>query len=185
MDTLWQDLRFSARMLAKRPSFSAVAVIALALGIGANTAIFSIVNTVLLRPLPYNEPERLVLIWTKFLPDLPQNWVSGPEVIDFRERSKSFEEIAVLSWPSFGLTGGGDPEQVQGGAVSANLFPMLGVTPAHGRAFRPEEDVPGGERVVVLSHGFWQRRFGSDARVVGQTISLSGRCRPMRSHRRT
>ena len=118
METLWQDLRFGWRMLIRRPAFSAIAILALALGIGANTAIFSVVNTVLLKPLPYRDPQRLVLIWTRFLPDLPQNWVSGPEVVDFRERSKSFESLAVLNWPTFSLTGTGEPEQIQAGQSS-------------------------------------------------------------------
>ncbi len=175
MQNIWQDMRFAIRMLGKRPGFTVVAVLALALGIGANSAIFSVFNTVLLRPLAYREPDRLVLIWTRFLPDLPQNWVSGPEVIDFRERNNSFDDIAALSWPNFNLTGAGEPEQLQGGAVTANLFPLLGVTPLHGRAFRPEEDQPGAGQVAILSHGLWQRRFGGDPQMVGKTISLDGR----------
>jgi predicted permease len=172
METLWQDLRFGWRMLIRRPAFSAIAILALALGIGANTAIFSVVNTVLLKPLPYRDPQRLVLIWTRFLPDLPQNWVSGPEVVDFRERSKSFESLAVLNWPTFSLTGTGEPEQIQAGQASASLFPMLGIAPLHGRVFSEDEDKPGAERVVMLSHGFWKRRFGGDPGIVGKTIAL-------------
>ncbi len=174
MQNLWQDIRYAVRILAKRPGFTLVAVLALALGIGANSAIFSVFNTVLLRPLPYREPDRLVLIWTRFLPDLPQNWVSGPEVIDFRERNSSLEDLAALAWPNFNLTGVGEPEQLQGGAVTANLFPLLGVAPQYGRVFRPEEDQPGAGRVVILSHGLWQRRFGGDPQMVGKTISLNG-----------
>ncbi len=172
MERLIQDLRFGARMLKQKPAFTIIAVLALSLGIAANSAIFSVVNTVLLRPLPYKEPDRLTLIWTKFLPDLPQNWVSGPEIIDFRERSESFEGISVIAWTTQSLTGEGEPEQVQAGAVSADLFPLLGVEPARGRVFTTEEDKPGGERVVVLSHGFWQRRFGGDPNIINQTISL-------------
>ena len=118
MNSLWKDLRYGMRTLLRRPGFALIALLTLALGIGANTAIFSVVNTVLLKPLAYRDPTGLVLIWTRFLPDLPQNWVSGPEVLDFRERSRSFEDFAVLSWPNFNLTGIGEPEQVQAGAVS-------------------------------------------------------------------
>ncbi|HXG64346.1 MAG TPA: ABC transporter permease, partial [Blastocatellia bacterium] len=174
MDSFLQDLRYGLRALLKRPGFTVTAVLALALGIGANSAIFSVVNAVLLRPLPYKDPERLTLIWTRFEPDLPQNWVSGPEVIDFRERSNSFEEFGVIAWTNLNLTGSGEPEQIQVGAVSANLFPLLGVEPAQGRSFRAEEDQMGGERVAILSHGLWQRRFGADPDVVGQAIALDG-----------
>ncbi|HJQ70760.1 MAG TPA: ABC transporter permease [Blastocatellia bacterium] len=174
MDTFLQDLRYSLRLLANRPGFTVVAVLALALGIGANSAIFSVVNTVLLRPLPYANPDKLVLVWTYFGPDLPQNWVSGPELMDMRERSTMIENFAALTYPSVSLTGIGEPEQVQGAAVTANFFPTLGVQPSQGRAFTEAEDRPGGERVVVLSHGFWERRFASDPGVINQTISLEG-----------
>lgn len=173
MDTVLQDLRYGVRMLLKRPGFTMVAVLALALGIGANSAIFSVVNSVLLKPLPYENPDRIVLIWTQFPPDLPQNWVSGPELVDFRERTNTIEEFAALSWPRYNLTGDGNPEQVQAGAVTANLFPLLGIQPLIGRTFSPDEDKPGGERVVVLSHNFWTNRFGADAGLIGRTISLN------------
>jgi predicted permease len=174
MERFMQDLRYSLRVLATRPGFTAIAVLALALGIGATTAIFSVVNAVLLRPLPYTEPERLALVWTYFGPDLPQNWVSGPEFMDMKERSETFEDFAAMTWPSLSLTGSGDPEQVQCGSVTANLFPLLGVKPAQGRVFLEEEDKPNAERVVILSHGFWQRRFASDPNILGRAISLDG-----------
>ncbi len=174
MDTLLQDLRYSFRMLARRPGFTIIAVLALALGIAANSAIFSVVNTVLLRPLPYASPDKLVLVWTYFGPDLPQNWVSGPELADMRERSTMIEDFAAMSFPSVSLTGVGEPEQLQGAAVTANLFPTLGVQPSQGRSFTEAEDRPGGERVVILSHGFWKRRFASDPGIINQTISLEG-----------
>jgi putative ABC transport system permease protein len=174
MDTLLQDLRYSLRMLTNKPGFTVIAILALALGIGANSAIFSVVNTVLLRPLPYANPEKLVLVWTYFGPDLPQNWVSGPELADMRERSTMIEDFAALTYPSVSLTGIGEPEQVQGAAVTANFFPTLGVQPSQGRSFTEEEDRPGGERVVILSHGFWERRFASNPGVINQTISLEG-----------
>jgi putative ABC transport system permease protein len=128
----------------------------------------------LLRPLPYENPDKLVLVWTYFGPDLPQNWVSGPELADMRERSTMIEEFAALTYPSVSLTGIGEPEQVQGAAVTANFFPTLGVQPSQGRSFTDAEDRPGGERVVILSHGFWERRFASNPGVVNQTISLEG-----------
>ncbi|HEX5735800.1 MAG TPA: ABC transporter permease [Blastocatellia bacterium] len=174
MDTFLQDLRYSLRLLTNKPGFTVIAVIALALGIGANSAIFSVVNTVLLRPLPYENPDKLVLVWTYFGPDLPQNWVSGPELADMRERSTMIEEFAALTYPSVSLTGIGEPEQVQGAAVTANFFPTLGVQPSLGRSFTEAEDRPGGERVVILSHGFWERRFASNPGVINQTISLEG-----------
>ncbi|HET9529081.1 MAG TPA: ABC transporter permease [Blastocatellia bacterium] len=174
MESLLRDLRFGLRMLASKPGFTIVAVIALALGIGANTAIFSVVNAVLIRPLPYKDPQRLGLIWTYFGEDLPQNWVSGPELIDLKERSTTIEHFAALAWPTYGLTGTGEPEQIQGAVATANLFPMLGIEPALGRVFLEEEDRPGGEQVVVLSHGLWQRRFGSSPQVIGEKIILNG-----------
>jgi putative ABC transport system permease protein len=172
MESIWQDIRYSVRGLIKRPGFTIAAVMALALGIAANSVIFSVINTVLLRPLPYDDPDRLVLLWTKFEPDLPQNWVSGPEVLDIRQRSTVFEGIAALAWQNLNLTGTGEPEQIQAGAVTSNLFQLLGIKPVQGRVFLPEEDLPGSERVVILSHGLWQRRFGSDTNIVGKTISL-------------
>jgi putative ABC transport system permease protein len=175
MQTLWQDLRFGARMLLKNPGFTLVAVVTLALGIGANTAIFSVVNAVLLRPLPYAEPERLTMVWTKIEKiGLTQNWVSEPEVLDFREQSKLFEGFGVINGGSFSLTGGGEPEQLDGAQVSANLFSLLGVKMKIGRDFTPEEEKPGATRVAVLSHGFWQRRFGGEESVIGRTIYLNG-----------
>jgi putative ABC transport system permease protein len=173
MESLMRDLRFGIRVLTRKPGFTVVAVIALALGIGANTAIFSVVNTVLLRPLPYKNPQQLGLIWTYFGPELPQNWVSGPEFVDLKERSNTIEQFASLSWPTFGLTGTGEPEQIQGAATTANLFPLLGVEPALGRAFLEEEDRPGAERVVMLSHGLWKRRFGSDPAIIGEKVTLN------------
>ncbi|MCI0487334.1 MAG: ABC transporter permease [Blastocatellia bacterium] len=175
MDTLLQDLRYAIRVLIKKPAFTAVAVLALALGIGATSAIFSVVHAVLLRPLPYQDSDRLVLIWTDFGPDLPQNWVSGPELLDFRQRCTSFEGFTAMAWPSVALTGAGEPEQVQGAVVSANFFSLLGVQSALGHAF--DEDGPASEKVVVLSHGFWQRRFASDPSIIGKPLSLDGETR--------
>jgi putative ABC transport system permease protein len=176
METLWQDLRYGARMLLKKPSFTLIAILTLGLGIGANTAIFSVVYAVLLRPLPYREPERLTLLWTKLDKiGLEQNWVSEPEVLDFREQAKLFEGFGVLTESSFVLTGDGEPEQLTGAAISTNFFSLLGTPLQAGRDFAPEEEKPGAPQVAILSHGFWQRRFGGERSVIGATIYLSGR----------
>ena len=176
MNTLWQDLRFGARMLIKNPGFTLIAIITLALGIGANTAIFSVVHAVLLRPLPYQDPERLTLLWTKLDKiGLDQNWVSEPEVLDFREQSELFESFGVVSGSSFILTGEGEPEQLSGAQISTNFFSVLGAKINAGRDFEPNEEIPGAPRVAILSHGFWQRAFGGEQSVIGRTINLSGR----------
>src|SRR5262245_19585091 len=176
MQTLWQDLRYGARMLMKNPGFTLIAVLTLSLGIGANTAIFSVVYAVLLRPLPYHDPGRLALLWTKLDKiGLEQNWVSEPEVLDFREQAKLFEGFGVLTGSSFVLTGDGEPEQLTGAAISTNFFSLLGTPIKAGRDFAPEEEQPGASRVAILSHGFWQSRFGGEQSVIGSTINLSGR----------
>src|SRR5439155_3485672 len=171
---LAQDLRYGLRMLAKNPGFTTIAVIALALGIGANSAIFSVVNTVLLRPLPYKSPERLVMVWEEAAHlGFPKNTPSPANFLDWRSQNTVFEAMAAMVERSFNLTGVGEPERFDGRRVSANLFGLLGVDAQLGRTFRPEEDQPG-SRVVVLSHGLWQRRFGADPRVIGQSLSLNG-----------
>jgi putative ABC transport system permease protein len=172
---LLHDLRYAARMQLKNPAFTIVAVIALALGIGANTAIFSVVNTVLLRPLPYKDPDRLVMVWedaTKagFPRDVPTN----ANFIDWRDQNQVFEGMAAMANDSFNLTGAGDPERLDGTRVSASLFQILGVDPQIGRVFTAAEDQPGSERVVLLSYGLWQRRFGGDPAIVGKAITLNG-----------
>src|SRR5215212_2720537 len=175
MNTLWQDLRYGLRMLFKNPGFTVISVLALALGIGANTAIFSVVNTVLLRPLPYKEPDRLVMVWednSKI--GYPRDTPAAANYIDWREQSTVFEGMAATADLSLNLTGAGEPERFDGKRVSANFFSLLGVEPQLGRGFMPEEDVPGANKVVVLSHGLWQRRFGSDQGLVGKSITLNG-----------
>ncbi len=169
------DLRYGVRMLWKNKGFTAVAVIALALGIGANSAIFSVVNTVLLRPLPYREPERLVMVWednSKI--GYPRDTPAAANYADWRDQSTVFEGMAATADLSLNLTGAGEPERFDGKRVSANFFSLLGVEPQLGRGFLPEEDVPGANKVVVLSHGLWQRRFGSDRGLVGKSITLNG-----------
>jgi putative ABC transport system permease protein len=173
METMWQDVRFGVRMLLKKPVFTAIAVLALALGAGANTAIFSVVNGVLLRPLPYKDPEKLVRLgeWSKQVPGMS---ISYPNFKDWRERNRVFEGLAATQFDSYNLTGGDEPERLQGRNVSYNFFDVLGVVPAVGRSFRADEDRAGAPRVTVLSHGLWQRRFGSDRKIVGKSVALNG-----------
>ncbi|HEX8557508.1 MAG TPA: ABC transporter permease [Pyrinomonadaceae bacterium] len=170
-----QDVRYGLRTLLKNPGFTAVAVVALALGIGANSAIFSVVNTVLLRPLPYKDPERLVMVWEDAgKHGYPRDTPAAANYVDWRDQNQVFEGMAALADQSFNLTGEGEPERLDGKRVSAALFPLLGVEPQVGRAFFPEEDRAGAPRVVVLSHGLWQRRFGADPSVVGRALTLNG-----------
>ncbi|HSO73710.1 MAG TPA: ABC transporter permease [Blastocatellia bacterium] len=175
MRTFWQDLRYSFRTLMKRPGFTAVAVLTLALGIGANTAVFSVVNAVLLRPLPYPNADRLVTVWGNFHREgLTKMTASVPEFTDYQQRSHVFEQLAAYGWQSFNLTGDGNPERVVGARVTASLFPVLGVAPVLGRAFLPEEDQPGRDQVVMISHRLWQNRFAADPNMVGRTVTLNG-----------
>ena len=169
------DLRYALRMLLKNPGFTIVAVIALALGIGANTAIFSVVNTVLLRPLPYKDPERLVMVWEDASKHgYPRDTPAAANFVDWRDQNQIFEGMAAIADESFNFTGAGDPERLEGRRVSANLFPLLGVEPEIGRVFTPSEDQPGAQRVVLLSYGLWQRRFGGDSTIVGKPLTLNG-----------
>ncbi|HEV2490541.1 MAG TPA: ABC transporter permease [Candidatus Acidoferrales bacterium] len=177
LETLLQDLRYGARMLRKSPGFTAVAVLTLALGIGANTAIFSVVNTALLRPLAYREPQQLYLVreivpqLAKFYPTLAAN------VPDFRIWQKeihAFADVAIAESTSADLIGAGEPEVIRGVRASANIFSVLGVQPALGRAFRPEEDETGRGNVVILTEAFWHTRFQSDPTAIGKSITLDG-----------
>jgi putative ABC transport system permease protein len=173
MHTLWQDLLFGARMLLKKPGFTLVAVVTLSLGIGANTAIFSVVNAVLLRPLPFPEPEALVMA---FLTNPKGERPSSLGMADFlavRERNQSFEKVTAFSFGTFTLTGGERPEQVSGAWVSADFFATLRVMPARGRAYQIEDEQPESPRVVVVSHDFWQQRLAADPQVIGKTINLN------------
>ncbi len=175
-EELFQDLRFGARMLRTRPGFTAVAVLTLALGIGANTAIFSVVNAVLLRPLPFAEPDRLVSI-AETHPELPRLEVAAPDFEDWREQARVFTDMAAWSlkdWGKLALTEAGEPEQLQGACVTPNLFPLLGVSPALGRNFLPGENQAGHDRVAIVSHGLWRRRFAADPKLVGRAIRLNG-----------
>ena len=174
METLRRDLSFALRILRKSPGFTAAAVICLALSLGANTTVFSLLNAVLLRGLPYREPERIQMIWNQFLNDnQPQLEISEPEFLDLREQTRSFSDIAATRPGLFNLTGDGDPELLVGVRVSADLFHLLGVEAAVGRTFQPDDDQPGHADVVILSHGFYVRRFGADPSVVGRTLTIN------------
>lgn len=174
METLWQDLRYGARMLLKQPGFTLVAVLTLALGIGANITIFSVVNAVLLRPLPYPDADRLVFLWSEApAQNIRERASAYANVADWREQNKSFEDIAVSDPTVVTLTDAAEPEQVMSVRASANLFPLLGVTPMLGRTFTADE-VQQKVRVVVLSHGLWRRRFGDAPNVLGQTLEIDG-----------
>jgi putative ABC transport system permease protein len=175
MQTLWQDLRYGARMLLKQPGITLIAVLTLALGIGANTAIFSVVNAVLLRSLPFAEPERIVAIGATETQDRSAfTSLSYPDVVDYRAQSQAFERIAAYSTRGFTLTEAGGAVRVRGAVVEADLFPLLNATPLLGRAFSASEDRAGGGRTVVLSHGAWQSRFRGDQNIVGQTVAING-----------
>jgi putative ABC transport system permease protein len=173
MTALIHDLRYGLRMLAKDPGFTAVTVFTLALGIGANTAIFSVVNAVLLRPLPYRSPEQLVQIWqTDLKSKTSQVPPSYPDFLDWRAQNHVFQSVAVYNWATFTLTGSREPIHVDGLVATADLFSVLGVRPALGRLFFPEEDQPG-RHAVILSHDLWQQRFDSDPAVVGRSVRLN------------
>jgi putative ABC transport system permease protein len=174
MSTLLQDLRYAVRMLLKNLSFAVIAVIALALGIGANAAIFSVVNAVLLRPLPFEDPDNLVVIRETKLPQFPEFSVSPGNFLDWQKQNNVFERIAALNSTAFNLVGTGEPERLQGLRITDGFFAMLGAQPQMGRDFLPEEDQPGRNNVVILSHGLWQRRFGGDPDIINQTLTLSG-----------
>ena len=175
MEALWQDLRYGIRMLAKSPGFTAVAVIALALGIGANTAIFSVVNAVLIRSLPFRNPEQLVMVWEKNRPrNRAQNVISAANYLDWRDQNTVFEQMSGVFDYRANLTGVDDPEELPTQVVEANFFDLLGVNASLGRTFVAEEGVAGHDNVVVLGQSLWKRRFGGDPAMIGKTIKLSG-----------
>lgn len=176
MKTFWQDLRFGVRVLTANLGFTLSAVVALALGIGANTAIFSIVNAVLLRPLPYAEPDRLMILWENNRKEnKDRNMVSYPNFADWREQNQVFQETAAFTYWVFNLTGVDEPERLRGVLCTANLFRTLGVEPMLGAGFNRDADQAGQDQVVVLSHNLWQRRFDGDRKIIGKQLSLSGK----------
>jgi putative ABC transport system permease protein len=176
MGTLLNDVRFALRTLARRPGFALVAILTLAVGIGANSAVYSIAEAVLLRPLPFREPERLVFVWEQnVIRDRARNVVNPGNYLEWRDRSTVFEDIAAF-FPHYdlSLTGDGDPVRLDAAVVTANFFTILGVSPALGRGFSEEDAKPGARNVVLLSHGLWKRRFGGDATVIGRDLTMSG-----------
>ena len=171
METVLQDLRYGLRTLRKSPGFALIAVLTLALGIGANTAMFSIVNAVLLRPLPYSDPDRILKLYTS-MPQFKDASVSYPNFLDWQQRSRSFEAMAAFRNDSFNMTGQGNPERLRVQMVSSTVFDVLGIRPIVGTTFGPKEDVRGGAPVVVLTSSFWKSRFGADPSIVGRSITL-------------
>jgi len=174
MQTLWQDLRYGLRMLASHAGFTIVAILTLTLGIGANTAIFSVINGVLLQPLPYYDPSRLMIL-SERTPEFETMSVSYPNYLDWEKQDRSFESLAAHRWGDYDLTGGGMPEHLSGRIVSSGFFSTLGVKPLLGRDFEAQEDHLGAARVVMISGGLWKRRFGASPEVIGKLITLSGR----------
>ena len=177
METLLRDVHYGIRSLLKRPGFTAIAVITLALGIGANTAIFSLVNAVLIRPLPFAEPDRLVWMWGNIRNGGNRASVSPLDFLDYRAQTTTFEEFAAfIGGPlPLNLTGSGEPERLSAAAVTGNYFQALGVKPAFGRTFLLENEKPGSDQVTVLSYALWQKRFGGDPAILNQTVTLDGR----------
>jgi putative ABC transport system permease protein len=175
METVLQDVRFGLRMLIKNPGVTAVAVITMALGLGANTALFSVVNGVMLKSLPFKDPDRLVFVLETNV-EFPPPGISASTLNyrDWKEQSKSFEAMTARQPFTGNLTSSERPEKIQGEKVTWDYFPTLGVTPIHGRNFTAEEDRPGAQPVILLSEGLWRRRFGGDLRIIGQAIPING-----------
>ena len=179
VNSVLQDVRFALRLIRRQPSYALFVVLTLAIGIGANTAVFSVVNGVLLRPLPFAESNRLVAIWGRFDPesgfDFPQFVLSLPEYVDYRNQSRSYEEVAAFATTSITVGGDGvEPERVPGATISENLFRLLRVAPALGRTFSLEEARPGGLPLIVVSHAYWQAKFGGARDIVGRTVPING-----------
>ncbi|MFZ0821196.1 MAG: ABC transporter permease [Candidatus Acidiferrales bacterium] len=179
MGTFLQDIRYAARMLLKNLGFTIAAVLCLTLGIGATTAIFSVVNTVLLRPLPYSHPEQLIRVYSQF-PNFPKGglskfWFSAPEFLDLRKDSHSWASLDAWITGGVNLAGETQPVRLTSAALSGGLLTSLGVSPVVGRVFGPSEDVPGPSTVADISYGVWKSVFGSDSNIVGRETLLNGR----------
>jgi predicted permease len=175
LEDLWKDLRYGARGMVRQPTFTLIAVLTLALGIGANTAIFSVVNTVLLRPLPFDAADRLVWIWdTNHSMGLSRYASSGLNFKDWRQQAGSFEYLGIFTGWSFNLTGKGEPERIQGAMANSDLFSMLGIKPVIGRAFSPEEETAGNHRVALISRNLWESHFGADPAILSSSLTLNG-----------
>src|SRR4051794_12938755 len=169
-----RDLRHALRQLARSPGFTAVALLTLAIGIGACAAIFSVVNGVLLRPLPYPQSERIVAVYETDLPEFPRFTVAPGQYFDWREQARSFESLGAVLESSYNLTGLGQPVRILAAQVTANMFSLLRTRPLLGRDFAPDEDQPGKPKVAILAHGFWIRQLGGRPDVVGRAIQLDG-----------
>lgn len=175
MNTWMQDVRFALRSFRKNPGFTLAAILSLAIGIGANTSIFSVANALLLRPLPYDSPDRLVILWNRSPGlNITQDWFSVAQYFDIKTAHHGFEQVAIAIGGNYNLTGQGDPERVGVVRVSSNLLPMLGARPALGRLLTPDEDSPGRPSTAVLTHGMWARRFGRDPHMIGKSINING-----------
>src|SRR6476646_8638030 len=177
MRSVWQDVKYGLRALITRPGVTLIIVTTLALGIGANTAIFSVVNATLLRPLPFKDPDRLVMAWG-YLPKLAQTSDKFPSsagnFLGLQKQTQTLQELAAFRQWSWQLTHAGDPEQLQGVRVSANFFEALGARPALGQTFLPEQDQEGSAPVAIISHRFWRREFSADKSVLGKSLTLNG-----------
>jgi predicted permease len=175
MNALAQDIRYALRAFAKNPGFTLAAVLSLAIGIGANTSIFSVANALLLRPLPYADASRLVILWNRSPGlNITEDWFSPAQYLDIKNGHQGFEQVAIAIGGNYNLTGDGDPERVGVIRVSSNLLPMLGVRPGRGRVFVPDEDAPGRPATAVLTDGMWARRYGRDPRMIGKSITING-----------
>src|ERR1051325_3279065 len=176
MTRLLQDFRYALRVLAKSPGLTVAAVLSLAIGIGANTAIFSVTNGLLLRPLPYPHADRLALIWLHSPGiGIMQDWPSPGQFLDLRQQNKSFEEMAIVQGFNMTMTGRDEPQRVGAFFSSSNFFPMVGAKAALGRLLLPEDDQPGRQSVAILSNGLWKRMFGGDPNIINQTAKLNNR----------
>ena len=173
MEEMWQDLRYGIRMLLKHRGVTAIAVLTLGLGIGANTAIFSVVNAVVLRPLPFDDPERVIRMWGKFSQG-DHAATSPPDFLDYRARNSTFEEFAAMRSSSFNITGDAEPERIIAAEITTNFFQALGIKPIQGRVFSPEEEQTGLARVAIISDGLWRRRFGGRLPIIDTTLTLDG-----------
>jgi hypothetical protein len=174
MISFWQDVRYGLRVLLKNPGFTAIAILTLALGIGANTALFSVVNAVLLNPLPFANPAELVAVYTKS-PNFQESSIAYPNFLDWQKDNHSFAPLCAFRSDDFNMTGAGEPERVHTHMISAEFFATLGIPLLLGRAFRSEEDTVGAGPVAILSDGLWHRKFGSAQDVLGKSITLNGK----------
>jgi len=175
MHLLIQDFRYALRTLRKSPGLTFAVILSLAIGIGANTVIFSVTNALLIRPMPYPNPDRLAILWLRSPGiNIPQDWPSPGQYIDIKTQNQVFDEMAIAIGGTFNLTGLADPERIEGMRTSSSLLHLLGAKPLMGRLLLPEDDTPGKPAVAVLTHGLWKRLFGSDPHIVGKSLTLNG-----------